>query len=187
MKDRNNVFLIELLMIYVLLYISFYFIFFFILGSNSVELIIGFSFIFLIVLIYFNFSELIDQYFISVSKNIWLHFSNILFLLKLCKDIIININITYLMFLEYKMYIIYNVNYSLEYIFSNLVVDLSEKFFMNNVLILFYNKLNLMVDSLNLLENSDNINIDLNNDLNIIIDLIDVKSIYIFLNDNINI
>jgi hypothetical protein len=70
MKDKNNIFLIELLMIYVLLYILFFFVFFFILGSNSVELIVGFGFIFLLSIIYFFLSDYINQYFISISKSI---------------------------------------------------------------------------------------------------------------------
>jgi hypothetical protein len=182
MKDRNNIFLIELLMIYVLFYIFFFFIFFFILGSNSVELIIGFSFIFLLSVVYFYFSDYINQYFLSISKNIWLHFSNILFLLKLCKEMILNINKTYLMFIEYKTYILYNINYSLDFIFSNLVINLSEKYFINSVLNLFYNKLILISRSIDYIDNT--LFIDLNDENENEIDLLNIYSFYISINNN---
>jgi hypothetical protein len=93
---------------------------------------------------------------------------------------ILNINKTYLMFLEYKMYILYNINYSLDFIFSNLVTDLSEKFFINNVLKLFYNKLVLITTSIELLNNTQFIKLNLYN----YIDLININILYIFLNKN---
>lgn len=106
-----------------------------------------------------------------------MHFSNIILLLKLSKDLILNINKTYLMFLEYKTYILYNVNYSLDYIFSEMILNLSEKFFINNVYKLFYNKLILIHNSLEYLNN-----ISLLNNINFYIDLINIYSIYIILN-----
>lgn len=172
-------FLMKLLFIYVLFYISFFFIFFFILGSNSVELVIGFSFLFLIGLIYFFFSTVLNEYFISVSKTIWIHFSNLILLFKLSKDIILNINKTYLYFLEYKMYVLYNVNYSLDFIFSELILNLSEKFFINNLLKLFYNKLFLVQNSNNLL-NDELFDINEEDSIN----LIEIYIFYILLNDN---
>jgi hypothetical protein len=180
---KNYNFLIKLLFIYVLFYISFFFLFFFILGSNSVELVIAFSFIFLISLIYFFFSGLLNDYFINVSKTIWIHFSNLILLFKLSKDVILNINKTYLYFLEYKMYVLYNVNYSLDYIFSELILNLSEKFFINNLLKIFYNKLILIQNSNNLF-NEDFFDINEDDSIN----LIEVYILYSLLNDinNIN-
>ena len=176
---KNYNFLMKLLFIYVLFYISFFFLFFFILGSNSVELVIAFSFIFLISLIYFFFSTTLNEYFINVSKTIWIHFSNLILLFKLSKDMILNINKTYLYFLEYKMYVLYNVNYSLDYIFSELILNLSEKFFINNLLKLFYNKLSLIQNSNNLF-NDDLFDINENDSIN----LIEIYVLYIMLNDN---
>jgi hypothetical protein len=80
------------------------------------------------------------------------------------------------MFLEYKMSILYSINYSLDFIFSNLVVDLSEKFFINNVFKLFYNKLILISSSLELVDNYLEINSLIN------IDIININVFYIFLN-----
>ena len=176
---KNYNFLIKLLFIYVLFYISFFFLFFFILGSNSVELVIAFSFIFLISLIYFFFSGLLNDYFINVSKTIWIHFSNLILLFKLSKDMILNINKTYLYFLEYKMYVLYNVNYSLDYIFSELILNLSEKFFINNLLKLFYNKLSLIQNSNNLF-NDDLFDINEDDSIN----LNEIYVFYILLNEN---
>ena len=180
---KNYNFLIKLLFIYVLFYISFFFLFFFILGSNSVELVIAFSFIFLTSLIYFFFSTTLNEYFINVSKTIWIHFSSLILLFKLSKDIILNINKTYLYFLEYKMYVLYNVNYSLDYIFSELILNLSEKFFINNLLKIFYNKLILIQNSNNLF-NEDFFDINEDDSIN----LIEVYILYSLLNDinNIN-
>jgi hypothetical protein len=178
-KDKNYMFLFKLLMIYVLFYISFFFVFFFILGSNSVELVIAFGFIFLVVLIYFFFSSILTEYFMSVSKTIWMHFSNIILLLKLSKDLILNINKTYLMFLEYKTYVLYNVNYSLDYIFSEMILNLSEKFFTNNVYKLFYNKLILIYYSSEYLKN-----VSLLNNIGFYTDLMNIYSFYIILKKN---
>ena len=175
--NKNYNFLIKLLFIYVLFYISFFFLFFFILGSNSVELVIAFSFIFLISLIYFFSSTYLNEYFINISKMIWIHFSNIILLLKLSKDIILNINKTYLFFLEYKTYVLYNVNYSLDYIFSELILNLSEKFFINNLLNFFYNKISLLQNS-NSLFNDDLFYISEDDSLN----LIENDVFYIILN-----
>ena len=175
---KNSNFLIKLLIIYVLFYISFFFIFFFILGSNSVELVIAFSFIFLLILIYFFFSNSLNEYFINISKTIWIHFSNLILLLKLSKEIILNINKTYLFFLEYKMYVLYNINHSLDFIFSELVLNLSEKFLINNLLKLFYNKLILIQQSNNYL-NDDIFDI---NEIDYI-NLIDAYTFYILLDD----
>ena len=107
-----------------------------------------------------------------------MHFSNLLLLFKLSKDIILNINKTYLYFLEYKMYVLYNINYSLDFIFSELILNLSEKFFINNLLKLFYNKLVLIQQSNNCL-NDDIIDI---NEVDYI-NLIDMNNFYILLND----
>ena len=175
---KNSNFVFKLLFIYVLFYISFFFIFFFILGSNSVELVIAFSFIFLLSLIYFFFSNSLNEYFTSISKTIWIHFSNLIILLKLSKDIILNINKTYLFFLEYKLYVLYNINHSLDFIFSELILNLSEKFFINNLLKLFYNKLSLIQQSSNYL-NDDIFDI---NEVDYI-NLIDINIFYILLND----
>ena len=174
---KNSNFVFKLLFIYVLFYISFFFIFFFILGSNSVELVIAFSFIFLLSLIYFFFSNSLNEYFTSISKAIWIHFSNLIILLKLSKDIILNINKTYLFFLEYKIYVLYNVNYSLDYIFSELILNLSEKFFINNLLNFFYNKISLLQNS-NSLFNDDLFYISEDDFL----DLIENDVFYIILN-----
>jgi len=108
-----------------------------------------------------------------------MHFSNLILLFKLSKDIILNINKTYLYFLEYKMYVLYNVNYSLDFIFSELILNLSEKFFINNLLKLFYNKLVLIQNSNNLF--SDNL-FDINEDDSI--NLIEIYVFYSLLNDN---
>src|ERR1700733_4279378 len=108
-----------------------------------------------------------------------MHFSNLLLLFKLSKDIILNINKTYLYFLEYKMYVLYNVHYSLDYIFSELILNLSEKFFINNLFKLFYNKLSLIQNSNNLF--NDDL-FDINED-----DSINLNEIYVFfilLNEN---
>jgi len=178
---KNYNFLIKLLFIYVLFYIFFFFLFFFVLGSNSVELVIAFGFIFLIGLIYFFFSTILNDYFINVSKMIWIHFSNLILLLKLSKDIILNINKTYLFFLEYKVYVLYNINYSLNFIFSELIINLSEKFFINNLFNLFYNKLNL-IQNLNNLLNDDLFDINEKDSIN----LIEIYVFYILFNDEIN-
>jgi len=179
---KNYRILIKLLSIYVLLYISFFFLFFFILGKNSVELIIAFGFLFLICLIYFFFSNFLNEYFIGISKTIWTHFGNLILLLKFSKDLILNINKTYLFFLEYKVYVLYNVNYSLDFIFSELLLNLSEKFFINNILILFYNKLFLIQNSNKLFNNNIIIYINENDFIN----LIDIYVFYILLNTEIN-
>lgn len=176
---KNYNFLIKLMFIYILFYISFFFLFFFILGSNSVELIIAVSFIFLISLIYLFFSNKLNEYFINISKNIWIHFSNLILLLKLSKDIILNINKTYLYFLEYKMYVLYNVNYSLDFIFSELILNLSEKFFINNLLKLFYNKL-ILIQNSNSLFNEDLFDINEEDFIN----LIEIYVFYSLVNDN---
>ena len=104
-------------------------------------------------------------------------------LFKLSKDVILNINKTYLYFLEYKMYVLYNVNYSLDYIFSELILNLSEKFFINNLLKIFYNKLILIQNSNNLF-NEDFFDINEDDSIN----LIEVYILYSLLNDinNIN-
>jgi hypothetical protein len=107
----------------------------------------------------------------------------LILLFKLSKDVILNINKTYLYFLEYKMYVLYNVNYSLDYIFSELILNLSEKFFINNLLKIFYNKLILIQNSNNLF-NEDFFDINEDDSIN----LIEVYILYSLLNDinNIN-
>ena len=112
---------------------------------------------------------------------IWIHFSNLILLLKLSKDIILNINKTYLFFLEYKVYVLYNINYSLNFIFSELIINLSEKFFINNLFNLFYNKLNL-IQNLNNLLNDDLFDINEKDSIN----LIEIYVFYILFNDEIN-
>jgi hypothetical protein len=76
------------------------------------------------------------------------------------------------------MYVLYNINYSLDFIFSELILNLSEKFFINNLLKLFYNKLVLVQQSSNCL-NDDIIDM---NELDYI-NLIDIHIFYIILND----
>jgi hypothetical protein len=101
----------------------------------------------------------------------------------LSKDLILNINKTYLYFLEYKVYVLYNVNYSLDFIFSELILNLSENFFINNILKLFYNKINLIYQSNNLfIENL----FDINEDDYINLIEIHIFNILLFNNDEIN-
>ena len=77
------------------------------------------------------------------------------------------------------MYVLYNVNYSLDFIFSELVLTLSEKFFINNILKYFYNKLILIQQSNNLF--NENL-FDINEDD--YINLIEVHIFNILLIDN---
>ena len=76
------------------------------------------------------------------------------------------------------MYVLYNINHSLDFIFSELILNLSEKFFINNLLKLFYNKLSLIQQSSNYL-NDDIFDI---NEVDYI-NLIDINIFYILLND----
>ena len=82
-------------------------------------------------------------------------------------------------FLEYKMYVLYNVNYSLDFIFSEFIFNLSEKFFINNLLMLFYNKLVLIQNSSNFL-NDDIFDIKEEDTIS----LIEVYVFYTLLNDS---
>jgi hypothetical protein len=77
------------------------------------------------------------------------------------------------------MYVLYNVNYSLDFIFSELILNLSEKFFINNLLNLFYNKLILIQNSNNYF-NDDLFEINEDDSINLIGDYV----FYILLNDN---
>jgi hypothetical protein len=77
------------------------------------------------------------------------------------------------------MYVLYNVNYSLDFIFSELILNLSEKFFINNLLNLFYNKLILIQNSNNYF-NDDLFDINENDSINLIRNYV----FYILLNDN---
>ena len=77
------------------------------------------------------------------------------------------------------MYVLYNVNYSLDFIFSELILNLSEKFFINNLLNLFYNKLILIQNSNNYF-NDDLFDINENDSINLIGNYV----FYILLNDN---
>ena len=77
------------------------------------------------------------------------------------------------------MYVLYNVNYSLDFIFSGFLLNLSEKFFINNLLNLFYNKINLIQNSNNLF-NEDLFEINEDNSVN----LIEIYNFYILLNYN---
>ena len=84
-----------------------------------------------------------------------------------------------LFFLEYKMYVLYNVNYSLDFIFSELILNLSEKFFINNLLNLFYNKL-ILIQNSNASFNDDLFEINEDDSINLIGNYV----FYILLNDN---
>jgi hypothetical protein len=77
------------------------------------------------------------------------------------------------------MYVLYNVNYSLDFIFSELILNLSEKFFINNILNLFYNKLILIQNSNNMF-NEDLFDINEDDSIN----LIEIYVFYVLLKDN---
>lgn len=77
------------------------------------------------------------------------------------------------------MYVLYNVNYSLDFIFSELILNLSEKFFINNLLKLFYNKL-ILIQNSNSLFNEDLFDINEEDFIN----LIEIYVFYSLVNDN---
>ena len=113
---------------------------------------------------------------------IWTHFSNLILLLKLSKDLILNINQTYLSFLEYKIYVLYNIDYSLDFIYSDFIFNLSEKFFLNNIFNIFYNKLILIQKSSNLINN--NILFLDSEDFGYYIDIINIYSLFHIFENN---
>ena len=144
MKDVRNNKLFIFFWVLITFYVLFYFIFFFILGENSFEFIIAFCFSFLIFILYKEFSVHIYNYLWSLSKDIWLNLTNLLFVLKSINELIVNFNNIYLKFLHYKVYVLNSVSFSLNDIWFSINNNLLKKYFINNVLILFFDKLNII-------------------------------------------
>jgi hypothetical protein len=133
-RAKNWTNLISLLCVLLLFYSLFYFIFFFVLGNNSVEFVIAFSFIFLVYLSYKKVSTYVYFYLWNLSKDIWLHYASLLFILKATREMILSLNKSYLNFLQNKLVLLNNVSYSLDDIWGNLNITLLKKYFVNNVL-----------------------------------------------------
>lgn len=145
MKDiKNYTKLFILFGVLITFYVLFYFIFFFILGNNSYEFIIAFCFLFLIYILYKQFSAYVYSSLWNLSKDIWLNLTNLLFVLKSINELINSFNIIYSKFLHYKVYILNSVSFSLNSIWLNINNSILRKYFINNVLLLFYNRLNIM-------------------------------------------
>ena len=81
--------LIVLLSIGSFIYIIFYFIFYKFLGKLSVEGLIGFSMLFLFCVIYRYGGIYINRFFLSISKNVWFYFSNLISLTYLVENLFI--------------------------------------------------------------------------------------------------
>lgn len=168
--------LISLIFVYVLLYLSFYFVFFYVLGNNSVDLVIAFSFSFLLFFIYFYTSNYIHTSLLAMTKFIWTNFNALLLLLLVVRRFVLNLHKIYLQFIEYKTYILYNVDYSLDLIYFDLIQELSNKYLLNNILKQFYNKM-VIINNANILLDSKSIFSDDELDLNLYI----IYTFYLFL------
>jgi hypothetical protein len=87
-------------------------------------------------------------------------------LLGVVRRFVLNLNKIYLQFIEYKTYILYNVDYSLDLIYFDLIQGFSNKYLLNNILKQFYNKL-LIINNANILLDSKSIFVDDELDLNL--------------------
>jgi hypothetical protein len=141
---KNIIKLIILFGVLMTFYIFFYFIFFFVLGESSYEFIIAFCFLFLIYILYKNFSVYIYNILWSLSKDIWLHLVTLLFILKSINELLLNFNCIYLKFLHYKTFILNSVSTSLNVFWFDLNNNLIKKYFINNVLTQFFNRLTII-------------------------------------------
>jgi hypothetical protein len=151
-RAKNWTNLISLLCVLIVFYVFFFFLFFFVLGNNSVEFIIAFSFISLVYLTYKNISNYVYFYLWNLSKDIWLHYTSLLILLKSIREMILSLNKSYLIFLKNKIIALNNVGYSLDDIWGNLNNILLNKYFINNVLkqLLYkYNLINMNTNKIN--------------------------------------
>ena len=137
-ENRNNISLIFLLSVLIIFYGIFSFIFFFILNENSIEFLIAFSFIFLVYILYKNFSKNIYIFLWNLSKEIWLHLSSLLLILKSISELVKNMNNIYLKFLIYKTTSLIIINFSLNDIWFQINKNIMIKFFINEILSLFF-------------------------------------------------
>jgi len=152
-RTRSLTNLISLFSVLVIFYFMFYFLFFFVLGNNSVEFVIAFGFISLVFLVYKKVKNYLYFYLWNLSKDIWLHYVTLLYILKATRKMILTLNRTYLVFLKNKLILLNSISYSLDDIWGNLNTVLLNKYLINNVLRQLIYKYNLIYLNTNKVNN----------------------------------
>jgi len=121
-------------------YIIFYTIFFIFLASLSVDGLIGFSMFVLFVVVYRLWGVTINKFFLSISRNVWLHFVSLIFLTYLVKHLFINISKNLKKTLVFQIASNYLVFDELNNILNDLNVKLLDKLISQGVLLEIYYK-----------------------------------------------
>jgi hypothetical protein len=165
---------INLLLYMLASYIVFFTIFFFSFSVVSTDTVIALGLIILFYLIYFFSNKQITSYLLLQSKNIFVFFVNIMYLLSIIKLFALSLNKSYLDFIWYKLNGLILSSSKLD--FTSLKYDFIKMFFFNKINSFFFYKLLIIGKCnkyINNLEVINNNNLTYNNNL--------TNSIFLFL------
>jgi len=96
---------------------------------------------------------MINRFFLSISRNVWLHFVSLIFLTYLVKQLFINVCKSLKKIFVFQIVSNYLIFYELDKVLNDLNVNLLNKFALNSVLLeLYYKRLIIK----NLVDNKDN-------------------------------
>jgi len=123
-----------------LFFLIFYLIFFIFLASLSVDGLIGFSMFVLFYIIYRFGGNIINRFFLSISRTVWSHFVSLILVTYLIKQLFFNnLNLLKNNFI-FQIITNYFIFFELDKVLSELNLNLLNKFLMNGVLLELYYK-----------------------------------------------
>lgn len=157
---------LNLILYFIMCYIVFYTIFFICLGVVSTDTVIAIGLIFLFYLIYFFSNKQILNYFLMQSKNMFIFFVKIIYLVLTIKLLLLVLNKSYLKFLWYKFNGILLSSNLLDFI--NIKFEYIKLFYINKLNKLFLKKLFILDKSLKFLNNFESLNYNIFLNINIL-------------------